>query len=343
MEQLDYSELQDAVEQLLPGDFPVTFEELLESLLSGEHGGLAGIAAEIAEWFFTAVTFPVEQGVRLLLLILFSSLFSNLSKAFSRDGTAHMGLLCVHLLLATHMATMFSSALAVTAEGMENLCTFVTVLLPTYCISVAMVTGSVTAVGYYQGTAFLLGVFQFLARFCLLPLAQSYLILSFASCVQKKPVFEKLLELIVQLFGWIRKTLLAVALAFGAVQGILCPAIDQLKRNTLIHSASVIPGVGNLVGGAWETVLGAGTILRNAIGIGGVVILFLIAALPICHLALQCLLYRILGAVTEPLAQNITMNLLQHAGTAQKLLLQTISLGMLLFLLLLVVMTRIST
>lgn len=343
MEELDYSELQKEMEQLLPGEFPVTFEQLLESLFHGEQESLAELAAEIWTWFLETFSFPAEQGMRLFFLIMFASLFSNLSKAFSRDGTSHMGLLCVHILLAAHMATVFSSAHAIAAEGMENLCSFVTVLLPTYCISVAMVTGSVTAIGYYQGTAFLLGIFQFLARYCLLPLAQAYLILSFASCIQKKPLFEKLLELIMQLFGWIRKTLLTIAMAFGAVQGILCPAIDNLKRNTLVQSASVIPGVGSLIGGAWETVLGAGTVLRNAIGIGGVIILFLIALLPICHLSLQYVLYRFLGAVTEPVAQEMTQKFLQHAGNAQKLLLQTLSLGILLFLLLLVVMTRITT
>ena len=69
--------------------------------------------------------------------------------------------------------------------------------------------------------------------------------------------------LIVSLFSWIRKTLLGVAMAFGAVQGILAPAIDGLKRTAVVQSASVIPGIGDLIGGAWETVMGAGTVLKN--------------------------------------------------------------------------------
>lgn len=340
--QIDYSELQKTVESLLPGELPVSFEELVRRMVSGELGSLGEIFRELGEWLLSYVTFPVEHGVRLLFLVLFSALFSNLSKAFSREGTSHIGFLCVYLLMAVHAASGFSSALSITEEGMQNLCGFVGVLLPMYCISIAVVTGSVTAVGYYQGTAFLLGFFELLTRYCLIPLVQVYLMLSLASCMQKQPVFKRLLELIVSLFSWIRKTLLGIALAFGAVQGLLAPAIDGLKRTAVVQSASVLPGIGDLLGGAWETVMGAGVVLKNSIGLVGILFLVLVVAVPLVKLLLHYLVYRVLAAVTEPVAQDMTEQFLQHIGIAHRLLLETLALGLLLFLLLLVVMTRIS-
>lgn len=340
--ELEYAELQKTVENMLPRDFPVSFEELINRMLRGDTGSLLEAGKEVLEWLCFYVTFPVEHGVRLLFLILFSALFSNLSKAFSREGTSHIGFLCVYLLMAVHTVSGFVSSLATTSEGMENMCGFVGVLLPMYCLSIAVVTGSVTAVGYYQGTAFLLGFFELLARFCLLPLTQAYLMLAFASCMQKRPVFGRLLELIVSLFSWIRKTLLGVALAFGAVQGILAPAIDGMKRTAVVKSAAAIPGIGDLIGGAWETVMGAGIVLKNSIGLIGVVFMVLVVALPLTKLALHYLVYRVLAAVTEPVTQGMMEQFLHHVGIAQRLLLETLALGVMLFLLLLVVMTRIA-
>ena len=338
---LDYTELQKTVEKLLPGEFPFTFEELVKGFFSGEMD--KGVLAEIGEWMLSMVTFPMEHGVRLMLLILFSALFSNLSKAFSREGTAHMGFLCVYLLLAVHTVSGFLSSLATAKSGMENMCGFAGVLFPTYCISIAVVTGSITAAGYYQGTAFLISFFEFLARFCLLPLTQVYILITVASCVQKRPVFRRLLELIVSLFSWIKKSLLGIALALGAVQGTLAPAVDGLKRTAVIQSASVIPGLGDLIGGAWESVMGAGIVLKNSLGIAGMLFLLLIAFTPLVKLVLQYLVYRVLAAVTEPVTQSMTGYFLYHVGIAQKLLLETLTLGMILFLLLLVVMTKISS
>ena len=338
--QLDYTELQKTVEKLLPGEFPFSFEEMVRQFMNGD--AKEGMIKEIGAWLLSTVSFPVEQGTRLLFLILFAALFSNFSKAFSREWTAHMGFLCVYLLLAVHTASGFAASLATAAEGMNNLCGFVGVLLPMYCLSIAVVTGSVTAAGYYQGTVFLLGFFEVLTRCFLIPLAQVYLMLAFASCMQKRPVFRRLLELIVSLFSWIRKTILGIALAFGAVQGILSPAIDGLKRTAMVQSAAVIPGIGDLLGGAWETVIGAGVVLKNSIGLVGMVFLVLIMALPLLKLAVQYLVYRILAAVTEPVSQEMTEQFLLHVGTAHRLLLETLALGVLLFLLLLVVMTRIT-
>ncbi len=339
--QIDYTELQKTVEKLLPGEFPLSFEELVMEFIQGEIHW-KDILTELWNWIGSSVVFPLDHGTRLLFLILFSALFSNLSKAFSRDGTSHMGFLCVYLLIAVHAAAGFSSSLSVAAEGMENLCGFVSVLLPMYCLSITVVTGSITAAGYYQGTAFLLGFFEFLARYCLLPLAQVYLLLSFASCMQKKPMFDRLLELIVSIFAWIKRTLLGIAVAFGAVQGILTPAIDNLKRTAVVQSAASIPGVGNLVGGAWETVMGAGVVLKNSIGLVGVVFLVLIMLHPLLRLAFQYLVYRVLAAVTEPVTQKMTGQFLHHVGTVQRLLLEALTIGIFMFLLLLVVMTRIS-
>ncbi len=340
--QIDYTELQKTVEKLLPGNFPVSFEEMVRRFMSGEAGGLKEMAEEIGGWLVSTVAFPIEHAVRLLFLILFSALFSNLSKAFSKEGTSHVGFLCVYLLMAVYVASGFTVSLRTTTEGMENLCGFVGVLLPMYCISIAVVTGSITAVGYYQGTVFLLGFFEFLARCCLIPLTQAYLLLAFASCMQKKPMFRRMMELIVNLFSWIRKTLLGIALAFGAVQGILSPAIDGWKRTAVVQSVSAIPGVGSLIGGAFETVMGAGVVLKNSIGLVGILFLIIVTAIPLTKIMLQYLLYRILAAVTEPVTQEMTERFLQHAGIAQRLLLEILASGVILFLLLLVVMTRIT-
>ena len=339
---MDYSGLQKTVEELLPQSLPFTFEELVMRLMTGETGGFTEGCREVISWLFSSVSFPVEHGVKLLFLVLFSALFSNLSKAFSREGTAHVGFLCVYLLMAVHTFSGFMASWNTATEGMKNLSEFAGVLLPMYCISIAVVTGSVTAAGYYQGTAFLLGFFELLAGYCLLPLAQAYLLLAFASCMQKRPIFRRMLELIVSLFGWIRKTMLGIAIALGAVQGILAPAVDGLKRTAVVKTASVIPGVGDLIGGAWETVMGAGVVLKNSIGMVGIIFLVLIMAVPVLKLALQYLMYRVLAAVCEPVAQDMTEQFLLHVGIAQKLLLETLALGVWLFVLLLVVMTRIT-
>ena len=88
--------------------------------------------------------------------------------------------------------------------------------------------------------------------------------------------------------------------------------------------------------------MGAGVVLKNSLGIAGMVFLVLIAFLPMAKLVLQYLVYRVVLAVAEPVAQSTAEHFLYHVGVAQKLLMETLASGMLLFLLLLAVMTRIT-
>lgn len=341
-QEYDYTSLQKTVEELLPEAGRISVEKLITQLAAGEFGNFREWISELGNWLLGSVTVPAEHGIRMLFLVLFSALFSNLSRAFQKNGASQMGFLCVYLLMALHAASGFFLCLETVRTGVEQICSLTSVLLPTYCLSIAFVTGSLTAAGYYQGTAFLITLLQYVTAVVLLPLSQSYLLLSFASCMQREPVFEKLLHLILSVFSWIKKTLTGIVIAFGSVQGIVCPAIDRVKKNAVMKTASAIPGVGDLVDGAWETVMGAGVVLKNSIGMAGVILLVLVCALPLCNLGIYYLFYRLIGAVTEPITQNSTEVFLMHAGNAQKLLLDTLMTSMFLFLILLVIMTRIS-
>ena len=79
---LDYSELQKTIEQLLPEKFPISFEQLIEHLKTGEVQGFAQMGKEIWDWLLQSITFPIEQGMRLLVIILFSTLLSKLNNVF---------------------------------------------------------------------------------------------------------------------------------------------------------------------------------------------------------------------------------------------------------------------
>ena len=84
-------------------------------------------------------------------------------------------------------------------------------------------------------------------------------------------------------------------------------------------------------------------VLKNSIGIVGIVFLVLVVSVPLLKLALHYLVYRVLAAITEPVTKEMTEQFLHHVGIAQRLLLEALALGVMIFLLLLVVMTKITT
>ena len=62
-----------------------------------------------------------------------------------------------------------------------------------------------------------------------------------------------------------------MVLGYQGLQGLILPVMDQVKNNGILTAAKSVPGVGNLVGGAAQTLVGSTMLIKSAIGVGGVI------------------------------------------------------------------------
>lgn len=85
--------------------------------------------------------------------------------------------------------------------------------------------------------------------------------------------------------------------------------------------SSAIPVVGKILGDAVDTVLGCGIILKNAIGLVGVIIIIGICIMPIIKLATLTITYKLLASATQPIADEKITNLLEQIGDIFKVFL----------------------
>lgn len=95
--------------------------------------------------------------------------------------------------------------------------------------------------------------------------------------------------------------------------------ITAKTTKTIVSSA--IPVVGKILGDAVDTVLGSGIILKNAIGLVGVILILGICIMPILKLAVLTATYKLLATVTQPIADEKIISLLEQIGDIFKIFL----------------------
>ena len=78
---------------------------------------------------------------------------------------------------------------------------------------------------------------------------------------------------------------------------------------------------GKILGDSVDSVLGCGLVLKNALGVVGVIIIIGICVAPIIKLAILTIMYNISSAIIEPLADEKIVKLLEEFGDIFKLLL----------------------
>lgn len=81
---------------------------------------------------------------------------------------------------------------------------------------------------------------------------------------------------------------------------------------------------GKILGDGVDSILGCGVILKNAVGVVGVIIIIGICLLPIIKLAIFTIMYSLASATIEPLADEKIAKLLEEMSNVFKLLLAII-------------------
>ncbi|MDF2845029.1 MAG: hypothetical protein K0R00_3455 [Herbinix sp.] len=146
-------------------------------------------------------------------------------------------------------------------------------------------------------------------------------------------MLSRLADLILTAISWILKSLLALVIGFSAIKGLIVPVADHVKRTALYKASEAIPGIGDALGGVTETLLGAGVLLKNAIGVTGLIVILTICAVPAIKLLIITAVYKVGGAALQPISDKRFIECIGASAKAAGLLLQTVFVGAVLFLL----------
>lgn len=107
-----------------------------------------------------------------------------------------------------------------------------------------------------------------------------------------------------------------------SLEGSLTSSVDGITAKTAKAAVSnFIPVVGKILGDAVDTVIGCSNILKNAVGIVGVIVVIGICLMPIIKLAILTITYYVTSAVIQPIADDKIVSLLSGMGDTFKVLL----------------------
>ena len=340
----DYSEIQQVIDDVMISDEKINFEDYVVNLItSRENFSIEKIGNDIKNGIINEIKDNVGTLTSLISIAIIAAVFTNFSYAFQNSQVAETGFYVAYLLLFSVLTVSFIAAANLAADTLTAVLTFMKALVPAYFLSVAFCSSAGTSMIYYEATLFLISFVDILLIKLVIPMINIYLIVSMANNLSKEDMLSKLADLISVVIKWLLKSLLAFVIGFNAIQGLILPVADSIKKSTLMKAAGAIPGVGNVLGTVAESVLGAGILLKNAIGVAGVVVIIIVCAVPIIKLTVTALIYRVSCAAVQPISDKRMLNCINATAEAAGLLLQTVCIGAVLFLLTITIVAATTT
>lgn len=264
----------------------------------------------------------IKSLVSILIIIVIHSILKSISENFQNDNVSKMIYYVQYIAIVTVIMNNFSDVISMVKETATNLVGFMNSLIP-ILVSLMLYTGSITTSSILEpAILFMINFIGNIIQSFLIPAVLIAATLSSVSKIGEKVQIDKISKTFNSGIIWILGIILTTFVGVISLEGTLSSSIDGITAKTAkaIVSSS-IPIVGKILGDAVDTVLGCGIILKNAIGVIGVIIIIGICIMPILKIAILTVSYKILASVSEPIADAKIVKLLEQIGDIFKVLL----------------------
>src|SRR5690625_3699276 len=241
----------------------------------------------------------------LLLLTIFSATLQTLQKAFSESSISQIAYFVIYIGLIYIALNSFMIAYAYTKETIDTLSGFMIALVP-LILSLMATVGSITALAYFHPmTIFLIHTSSVIVSKVVLPLLLLGALLQIVSSLSKHYRMTHLAQMFRTFSLGILGALLTIFIGVMSVQGGVHAAQDGLILKTAkFLTGNLIPVIGQTFTDAADTVLGASLLLKNAVGIVGLIIIVLIVIFPALKLFVIAFIYKLAAATLQPLSDG---------------------------------------
>lgn len=294
-------ELQKMLNEQLPNtSFSMT--AYIKKIISGEEPfSITEVGNTIREAVLEEISANTNLWKQCFFIALVAAFFSNFAIMFHNKQVGETGYYVGVLLLFSLLITAFVGIFSVAEQMLSLLVTFMKVLLPVYFMLTAASSGQGVAAGGYQMALMVVAVVDCIIKAVLLPAVKIYFFAVLINQLSKVDKLSKFLELLETGICWMLKALLGLVTGLNVVEGLLLPAVQKVKQNTLLKTGESIPVVGDLFSGVTETVLSVISLLRNAVGVAGVVAMLLLCFVPLVKLVVYAIVFRGEAALLQPI------------------------------------------
>lgn len=299
--------LQEVEESLvdLEEESSFRFADTLKSLIRGEIPlNLSTLKTLVFDALLLEWKNQKETALQVFLLVIVAALVLNFTDLMEKNGTALISFFMMYLMLAAVLMKGFTGMSRMTDATLGRVNGFMKALVPSYFAAAVFAGNSVGGLAFYESAILLIAAVQWVQRYLLLPGVQLYVLFLLLDHLSKDDRLSHLAELVRTVIEWAMKSMTAAAIGFQVIQGLILPAVDGLKNTAVSRTVSAIPGLGNLFGSVTDTVLGSAVLLKNAVGVCGMIAVLMLCLAPVCRLAFCTLIYKAMAALVQPVGDK---------------------------------------
>ncbi len=263
----------------------------------------------------------IGQSLRICLAVVAAAILLSVLRGFEGKSKAFVefaGVAVVAILVAGSADSMIETGL----QTVRDIGQYSKLLLPAMTAALAAQGGSGTAAALYGATALFDTLLSNLISAVAVPMVYVCLILSIVNALSQDGALKRLKDLSHWAVSRLLRIILYAFTGYIAVTGVIGGTADQVAiKATKMTISAMVPVVGGILSDASETVLVSAAVIKNSVGVYGLLAIVAITALPFLRIGAHYLLLKLTAAVAGVFAPDGVTRLLEDMAACMALVL----------------------
>jgi len=242
---------------------------------------------------------------QLIIIAIISALIKNLQSSFQSESVTIVANFVLMILLTTLAVQSFSVISELMTTTITRMHDFIIALLPLLLSLMAMLGGIISASFFHPLIITFLYLIVILVDKFILVLIFLSLILHLVSQMNQKFQLTKLADLLRQIGLTLLFISLTIFLTVLSTQGAISAVQDGLGIKTAkFVTNNFVPVVGRMLSEATDTIFATTQVLKNGLGLFGLIFILLIVSLPIVKVAIVGSFFKLAAAIVQPIGDD---------------------------------------
>ncbi len=266
---------------------------------------LQAIISKIFELLFS----EIKRTLKLLLIIpsivILNTYLNGMKSSFHTNGAIQAAFFVCYSIMVGLAAAAFIETIKSSREVIGNISVFMRILIPVSLASLASSGAVISASTFELVLMGIIEITQLAVEKLFVPLVMVATALNIVNNISASFNAEKLVQFISKTVKWGLGSMLTLFVGITGLQGIAAGSADGLTvKVTKFAASNLIPMVGGILAETVDTVMNCSVVIKNAIGVVGIITVVLMATIPIIKITACLIIFRLCAALIQPIAEK---------------------------------------
>ena len=259
--------------------------------------------------------------VIVLIVIVIHSILKAIIENLGNDSTTKIAYFIQYLIIVTIVVSNFVDMIEIVKVAINNIINFMSLFVP-LLITLMLTTGCIVSTTATEAVLiFLINIIGTIINSLIIPLIMVSTTFAIVNNFSNKVHISRLSKFINSAILWILGIVLTIFVGVLSIEGTLSSSVDGLTAKTAkVAVSSFIPVVGKVIGDTVDSVIGCANLLKNAVGMIGMVVVLGIVIAPIIKIAIMWAFIKLIAVFCETIADEKIVKLFDALADSYKVL-----------------------